>query len=290
MWRRVKRTSTPPTAPPGSGGLDEPLQLLYDDTTATQPCLADQIREGYGSDLVLPDSCLYGNFVCSLDGVVALGPEYPSSGSAISGREPADRFVMALLRAAADAVLIGAGTLRATPAHEWTAEHVWPAAAEVYAQMRRERRQPGRPLLVVVSGSGHVPSTHPALQHSTLLVTSARGTQAAASLPATVRQVVLADTEPLPMVKLIEIVRSHGCGRILTEGGPNLLGQLLDTDLLDDLFLTLAPHVAGRDTTPRPGLVSHQEFLPHQLLSATLTSVRRHGSFLFLRYKFSHRR
>jgi len=78
----------------------------------------------YAGDLGFSEHCLYGNFVASLDGVVALGPEYPSSGSAISGREPADRFVMGLLRAFADAVLIGAGTLRATPTHRWTPEHV----------------------------------------------------------------------------------------------------------------------------------------------------------------------
>ena len=60
-----------------------------------------------------------------MDGVTALGPEYPSSGSAISGHDPADRFVMGLLRACADVVLIGAGTLRATPGHLWTPGHVW---------------------------------------------------------------------------------------------------------------------------------------------------------------------
>lgn len=41
-------------------------------------------------DLGFTEPCLYANFVASLDGVTALGPEYPSSGSAISGREPAD--------------------------------------------------------------------------------------------------------------------------------------------------------------------------------------------------------
>jgi riboflavin biosynthesis pyrimidine reductase len=55
-------------------------------------------------------------FVTSLDGVVAPGPEYPFSGSAISGGGDADRFVLGRLRACSDAVLIGAGALRSTPA------------------------------------------------------------------------------------------------------------------------------------------------------------------------------
>ena len=45
---------------------------------------------------------VYANFVESIDGVVALGAK-PSAGSAISGRNQADRFVMGLLRAFADA-------------------------------------------------------------------------------------------------------------------------------------------------------------------------------------------
>jgi len=56
---------------------------------------------------------VYSNFVSSVDGVVTLGSK-PSAGSVISGKYPADRFLMGLLRACADAVLIGAGTLRAT--------------------------------------------------------------------------------------------------------------------------------------------------------------------------------
>ena len=66
---------------------------------------------------------LYSNFVESLDGVTTLGSK-PSAGSEISGRNGADRFLMGLLRAFADAVLVGAGTLGATPGHHWTPEHI----------------------------------------------------------------------------------------------------------------------------------------------------------------------
>ncbi|WP_201360899.1 hypothetical protein [Dictyobacter formicarum] len=57
--------------------------------------------------------------------------------------------------------------------------------------------------------------------------------------------------------------------------------------LLDELFLTLAPQIAGRDSaTARPGLVEGHLFAPEHPLWGTLVSVKRGGSHLFLRYAF----
>jgi hypothetical protein len=66
-------------------------------------------------------------------------------------------------------------------------------------------------------------------------------------------------------------------------GGPDCrLSQVVD-----ELFLTLAPQIAGRDTsTERPGLVTGQRFAPEHPLWGTLVSVKRAGSHLFLRYAF----
>ncbi|MGO4756694.1 hypothetical protein AB4212_50220, partial [Streptomyces sp. 2MCAF27] len=95
----------------------ESLEVLYEGPGL--PCwrLPPALAALYGGDLGFTEPCVYANFVASLDGVVALGPEYRHSGSTISGREPADRFTMGLLRACANAVVIGAGTLRASPHH-----------------------------------------------------------------------------------------------------------------------------------------------------------------------------
>ncbi|MEH0580458.1 hypothetical protein QBA54_39845 [Streptomyces sp. B21-108] len=93
----------PDTAPTAPVPHAEPLLRLYEDPAAPRWSLPRALAALYGGDLGFPEPCLYANFVASLDGVVALGPEYPSSGSTISGREPADRFVMGLLRACADA-------------------------------------------------------------------------------------------------------------------------------------------------------------------------------------------
>src|SRR5207253_7833821 len=81
------------------------------------------------------ERAVYSNFVTSLDGVVSLG-SHPSAGSVISGRNQADRFLMGLLRACADAVLLGAGTLRATPGHHWTPEHIYPRSEEHTSELQ----------------------------------------------------------------------------------------------------------------------------------------------------------
>ncbi len=117
------------------------LTMLYEQAGVPVWGLPQELADIYGGDLGFPRRCVYANFVASVDGVTALGPEYPSSGSEISRGEPADRFVMGLLRACADVVLIGAGTLRATPDHRWTPSYVCPEAADGYAALRRSLSQ-----------------------------------------------------------------------------------------------------------------------------------------------------
>lgn len=133
------------------------LSLLSEEPGLPGWGLPAGLAAAYGGDLGFAEPCTYANFVASLDGVTALGPEYPSSGSAISGHNPADRLVMGLLRACADVVLIGAGTLRATPSHRWSPAHVCPAAADAYAAFRRDLGRDGDPLLAVVTARGDLP-------------------------------------------------------------------------------------------------------------------------------------
>ena len=71
---------------------------------------------------------------------------------------------------------------------------------------------------------------------------------------------------------------------VLTEGGPRLLGQLAAGRLLDGLFLTVSPVLAGRADTSRSGLVAARELLPGRIEPTELLTVRRRGSYLFLRY------
>src|SRR5690348_16547909 len=120
---------------------------------------------------------MYSNFVASLDGVVALGAE-ASAGSIISGRNQGDRFLMGLLRACADAVLLGAGTLRTTPGHHWTPEHVFPDLAREFGELRSTLGRKTGPRLVLLTASGRVPVSHPAVVAGATILTTADGAAA----------------------------------------------------------------------------------------------------------------
>lgn len=76
---------------------------------------------------------------------------------------------------------------------------------------------------------------------------------------------------------------------ILSEGGPTLFASLLASRLVDELFLTISPLLAGRDVRPRLPLVRGVELLPHAAADLRLRSARRHEDHLFLRYSFAHR-
>ncbi len=247
--------------------------------------LPDRLRNSYGGPIGFPSPRLYANFVSSLDGVVAFDAE-PSSGPIISGYSEADRFVMGLLRACADAVLVGAGTLRADPRHLWTADHIYPKAATEYAELRRRLGRSTHPRLVVVSAGGGLDPRHPALQAGALILTTAAGaSRLEGRLPGVSRVVSVGSGAALDAGSLVEATRAEGHRTILCEGGPHLIAGLFADGHVDELFLTLSPVLAGRkEGAHRLGLVEGATLLPADGRWGTLLSLRRHDSHLFLRY------
>lgn len=232
---------------------------------------------------------VYSNFVSSLDGVVTLGSK-PSAGSIISGKYPADRFLMGLLRACADAVVIGAGTMRATPGHLWTPAHVYPALATEFTALRSSLGRSPEPVLVLLTESGDLDFSHPALVKGATVVTSTAGAKKIGHrLPPTCELIAMGEGKSLDLGKVIGELRGRGLQVLLTEGGPHVMGQLLEGNLLDEAFLTLSPVVAGRGADRRFGMVEGIELLPDNGAWSRLLSARRHGDYLFLRYAFGKR-
>ncbi len=222
----------------------------------------------------------------SIDGVVAMSG-VDSSGPVLSGRSAADRFVMGLLRAAASAVMIGAGTLRDTPKHHWTAEHIYPELASDLTRLRGALGLPERPRLVVITGSGAVDVGHPAIREgATFLTTDAGAERLKDIIPASCDlRSWPADRVPLP--EGVAWLQQQGHRRILSEAGPTVMGQLLQADLLDELFVTLSPVLAGRDGGGRPGLIEGITFLPGRRIQASIRSMRRSGDYILLRYSLA---
>ena len=261
------------------------LELLFESPDLPRFPLPDALAACYGGALGFSQPRLYANFVASVDGVVALR-EGTNSGSVISGHSAADRFVMALLRACAGAVLVGAGTFRATPGHLWHAGQVYPAGAALFAELRGRLGLAPEPLLVLISASGNLDPSHPALRHPTLVATTSEGAaRLRGRLPEQTQVAALADG-PISMAAVLSALHERGHRLVLTEGGPTLVGQLIAEGLLDELFLTTAPSLFGR--TANDGRKTLVEDVDISGSALALLSARRHGSFLFLRYALSH--
>lgn len=267
------------------------FELLDERANLPTYALPARLTETYAGTLGFNSPSLYANFVSSVDGVVALGPERASAGGIISGNSAADRFLMGLLRGCADTVLLGAGTLRDSPGHRWTPEHVFPAAAGEYAALRRSLGRAASPRLALVSASGDIDVHHSGLLPGTVIFTSDAGaSRLRGRLGSEIVVRSLGDQSRISMQRVVDAIHDDGDQVILSEGGPSVLGQLLQERLVDDLFLTLAPTLLGRASTePRLGLVEATLFTPETAPKLGLRSVRRHGSHLFLRYGVTSR-
>ena len=206
------------------------------------------------------------NFVSSADGkATARGRT-----SLLGGQ--GDRTMFHLLRTQVDAVLAGTGTLRV--------ERYGTLAREPrFVDIRVSEGRAPQPLGVVVSRSGHVPFDIPlfASPESRVAIYAPPGF----AVPACAAEVTVHEW-PTVDGELAGVLRSlrhkHGVRSLLCEGGPTLFTSLLDQDLVDELFLTLAPTIVGGDElgiTDRP---------LGDLIQLGLVRVLEHEGTLFLRY------
>lgn len=300
-------SSTSAVNRPGREDLLSPFETLYDISEGPELPLPAKLKDIYGSlRFPMPDERPYviGNLVTSLDGVVSLGIPGQASGKEISGFNTHDRLLMGILRAAADAVVSGAGTLRTSPYHVLTPEHAFPSMAEAYRQLRATLGKARVPLNVVVSGSGDLAHDLSILggEVPALVVTTEEGSRRI-MLPGKLREMgnlskqamteevtvdAVESSGPLTASAILDAITRAGYdGLVLVEGGPHLMASFFAEGCLDEMFLTLSPQVVGRDgKTERPGLVAGRSLAPEHPAWGTLLGVRRAGSHLFLRYKF----
>lgn len=173
--------------------------------------------------------------VSSLDGRAALHGNTRQLGS------DADTTHLVRLRTRFDAVMIGAGTMRA--------ERYGRIVRDPQARARRERiGLPHDPLAVIISESLDLPWDAPLFTDGggrVLIFTRDvpdRKPETATSL----RIESMRDGIDLGEV-LRHLRRERGVRALLCEGGPHTLGELLDRDLVDELFLTLTPITTGGD-------------------------------------------
>ncbi len=257
--------------------------------------LTPALRARYGGDLEIPlrsdRPTIVANFVSTLDGVVSFGEARQSGGGEVSGWFEPDQFVMGLLRSLADVVLIGAGTLRADALGAWTPAHVHPTSGRAFAALRSRLGLRTEPETAIVSASGAIDLTHPGLADPAVgvrVITTRRG---AARLRRQARsphvEIRSAGTDRVAADQLLKVLADGGARLVLCEGGPHLLGQLLEARLVDELFLTIAPQVAGRSgDASRLSLVEGLAFGVDEAPWARLVGLRWAGQHLFTRYRF----
>jgi hypothetical protein len=140
--------------------LPETIRTLIDRRERAEPSvLPEELRIAYGGDLWFPPSrsqrpYVIGNFVSTVDGVVSYEIAGESGGGNISGFDESDRFIMGLLRASADAVMVGSGTL-----HQTTPEHLF-VAGHVCLEALTARRSPLGVMRRQSSGFPHLAATN----------------------------------------------------------------------------------------------------------------------------------
>jgi riboflavin-specific deaminase-like protein len=212
---------------------------------------------------------VYVNMVASVDGRATIQGRTQALGSAT------DTLLLTELRTLADAVLIGSGTLR----------------AEGYGKLvgnpeRVARRaaagRPATPTAVVLSRSLDLPwdaGLFAASDQPVVVYTDADD-----ELPATVAPVELVRLPDCTPAAALRDLRARGVRALLCEGGPTLNRALLAAGVVDELFLTLAPLLAGNADAPR---IVEGEDLPEPL-GLALEWVLHHDDELYLRYRIRH--
>ena len=186
------RTPTPPHPVEGAGragaltatvvGPGAPFTLLLDEDTGPGDGLPEAFRRVYGGDWRLPPPMparpyTYVNFVVSRDGRVSFDEPGHRGGGDVGLFDAHDRWLMALLRARCDAVLVGDNTLRLEPEHLWTPEYIFPADAAAFAALRAAEGRRAVPLHVFLSLDGDLPAAAAVFAHPdipVLIATTAR--------------------------------------------------------------------------------------------------------------------
>jgi riboflavin biosynthesis pyrimidine reductase len=263
----------------------ESLEVLFEPDGLPAADLPDELARLYGGPLGIEAPRLFANFVATTDGVVAI-PSIPNSNALVAGDSDADRFVIGLLRAFADVVLIGAGVLAASPTSTWRPDRVYPAAADAFAELRRRLGKPTeQPGVAILTGHGSIDPSHPVLAAGAAVLTSTAGAERLDGvLPEAATVVVVGDEPVLDPRTAVEALQARGATLILSEAGPHTFGRLVGAGLVDELFLTVSPLLAGdRGQVTRYGLVEAVELMPPGVRQQLL-GVRRHGDYLFLRY------
>jgi riboflavin biosynthesis pyrimidine reductase len=173
--------------------------------------------------------------VSTVDGA-GIGPDGHSA--SVSG--PPDRPVFTLGRSLADAVVVGRRTVTVEGYRPWQVPARWAGY--------RQPEQAGAPVFVVVSARLAFDAASPLItagRGRTLVVTTAGAPAAAREQLAQHAEVVVAGEQVVGIPSLLAVLAERGLYRVVCEGGPTLLAQIVAAGALDELSLTFTPRLVG---------------------------------------------
>ena len=280
-------------------GPDAPFESLIDDSPEGGAALPPEFEAIYGGAWNIPPAgdrpYVYINLATSRDGRVSFSVPGHAGGGDVTGFNAHDRWLMGLLRARADAILMGDNTLRTEPEHLWTPGHIFPEDAASFDELHDQEKRRSPTLLVFLSLKGDLPSDAAVFSEDVdvVLATTRLGAETAHTLKfrtAKVDVVELGDDQ-VDIARLMKMLRSdYGVERLLCEGGPRVYRSLLAAGQVDDEFITLCPIVIGNspDGPHCPSLVEGVRFAPGEAPQSHVLGLRRAGHHLFLssRYVF----
>lgn len=284
-----------------------PFEVLFDHgepAAADDPAYAPYGRLGFPAP---PPQrpWVYSNFVQSLDGIVSFKGKH-AVGADIS-RSPEDRWLMDLLRAHADAVLLGVNTL--VEETLLGPRERGPVFRIMDPELRRLRQKLGRrrEMNIIVTGSATLDLSAYRLfdaEHVDPIVVTTRSGAARLAVKAKhphVRVIVSGEDKFVDLTQMVSLLhRELGVRYLLCEGGPTLYGYLSRAGLVDEKFLTIAPLEVGQiapaeqerstadalDPTPvRPTSFHAPGFTFENAPAWSWLSCRRIGDHQFCRYR-----
>ncbi|MEV6113221.1 pyrimidine reductase family protein [Streptomyces sp. NPDC052109] len=221
-----------------------------------------------------PRPWLRANMVSTLDGAA----QHEGRSQPISSAS--DMRIFGTLRALADVIVVGAETVRQ--------EGYRPARARAeFAAARAAAGQDPAAAIAVVTASLELDLSLPLFTSPlvpTLILTGAGAAadRVAAAEKAGAKVVIAGEGAGIDPVRAVRALAGLGHTRLLTEGGPRLLGQLIAAEVLDELCLTLSPTVTAGDAQRIAG--GPPIAVPHRF---ELVSLLEEAGFLFGRYRRS---
>lgn len=263
------------------------------------PGLPEAFRRAYGGDWLFDAPTdrpyTYSNFVQSRDGRISFGIPGQSGGGEVSDFNFHDQWLMGLLRARADAVIVGDVTLKIEPDHIWTHQYICPTET-AFDDLRSSFGLAINPLQTFLSLEGEFDPSLPVFARSDLQIvifTTARGRERASSLEGVAAKVDLPEvgTDTVDLQRVMQVLHhDYKVKTLLCEGGPRVYGSFVAAKLIDEEFLTLSPVVIGQNAErTRPGLIEGIAFTPENAPRSIPISIKRAEDYLFLRSKLEYR-